>query len=140
MEERSNVLTGYDASEGALYVLFVAALALCKGSPKLFAIDNVDQTLNPRLARRLAKTLCDWMLEGKEERQVLMTAHNPAVLDGLPLENDRVRLFTVGRSNTGRTIVRRVEITQDILERVNKGWSISRLWLQGHLGGVPNNV
>jgi len=77
-------------------------------------------------------------LDGKAERQVLMTAHNPAVLDGLPLENDKVRLFTVGRSNTGRTVVRRVEVTPDILERVKKGWSISRLWMQGHLGGVPH--
>ncbi len=138
MSERSNILTGYDASEGALYVLFVAALTLCGGSPSLFAIDNVDQTLNPRLARRLAKTLCGWVLEGKTKRQVLITAHNPSVLDGLPLEDDRVRLFTVGRSNTGRTVIRRVEVTSEIMERVKKGWSLSRLWVQGHLGGVPN--
>ena len=138
MRERSNVLTGYDASEGALYVLFTAALALCPKSPQVLAIDNVDQTLNPRLARRLAEIVCEWILEGNAKRQILMTAHNPSVLDGLPLEDDRVRLFTVGRSNTGKSVIRRVEVTRDVMARVKKGWTLSRLWVQGHLGGVPN--
>jgi predicted ATPase len=47
MAEGRNVLTGYDASEGALYVLFVAVLALHDQSPDFFALDNADHGLNP---------------------------------------------------------------------------------------------
>ncbi len=63
MAEGRNVLSGADASEGALYVLFAAALALDKRAPRLLAVDNADHGLNPRLARSLIKHLCQWTLE-----------------------------------------------------------------------------
>src|SRR5207245_7765130 len=119
-----NILTGYDASEGALYVLFAAVLALHPKSPNIFAIDNVDQALNPRLARRLSELLCDWLLMKRQNRQALITSHNPSVLDGLPLTDDRVRLFTVDRDNRGRTMVRRVEITESLKEKARDGWTL----------------
>ena len=52
MAEGRNVLSAADASEGALYVLFAAVLALDDRAPGLLAIDNADHGLNPRLARR----------------------------------------------------------------------------------------
>ena len=55
MQKSRNELTAYDASEGALYVLFTAALCLLPQSPKIFAIDNLDQALNPRLVTSLTK-------------------------------------------------------------------------------------
>lgn len=138
MTDKRNVLTGYDASEGALYILFAAVLALHPKSPQCFAIDNLDQALNPRLARRLADSLCKWILGGKPERQVLFTSHNPAVLDGLPLRDNRVRLFTVDRDNRGHTVVKRVELTENLLAKAEEGWTLSRLWLNGLIGGVPD--
>jgi len=47
MSENRNTLSASDASEGALYILFYAVLALSPKSPGFFAIDNFDQTLNP---------------------------------------------------------------------------------------------
>jgi hypothetical protein len=138
MAEKRNVLTGYDASEGALYVLFAAVLALHPRSPTCFAIDNLDQSLNPRLAMRLAEAFCAWLLDSKGSRQALLTVHNPAVLDGLPLRDDRVRLFTVDRDNRGHTVVRRIELTRQLLARADDGWTLSRLWVNGLIGGVPN--
>ena len=138
MARDRNTLTGYDASEGALYILFAAVLALHPKSPEYFAIDNLDQALNPRLAKNLAEFLCRWILTAKPERQIMITAHNPAVLDGLPLTDDRVRLFTVDRNNRGHTIVNRVLVTENLLERARAGWTLSRLWMMGHIGGVPN--
>ncbi len=138
MAKRRNVLTGYDASEGALYVLFAAVLALHPRAPGLFAIDNLDQALNPRLSMRLAETLCEWLLESEDQRQVLITVHSPTVLDGLPLTDNRVRLFTVDRDNRGRTVVRRVEMTETLLAKAAEGWTLSRLWVNGLIGGVPN--
>jgi energy-coupling factor transporter ATP-binding protein EcfA2 len=139
MVEGRNVLSGYDASEGALYVLFLAVLAAHPQAPSMMAIDNADHGLNPGLAKNLMKGFADWILaDTKCERQVLITSHNPAVLDGLPLQNDAVRLFTVDRDNTGRTIVNRVEVTEKLLEMAKKGWTLSRLWTNKLIGGMPD--
>jgi len=137
MGDRRNSLTGYDASEGALYVLFAAALALLPDAPPVFAIDNVDQGLNPRLARAFIQQLCGWVLDAAD-RQVLMTTHNPLVLDGLPLDDDEVRLFAVGRSRKGRTTVTRIKVDLNQLQRDGELWTVSRLWVMGHLGGMPD--
>jgi len=139
MKGNNNHLTAYDASEGVLYVLFCAVLALSPNSPYCLAIDNLDQTLNPRLVLNLTRFLCKWITEGDDQRQIFVTAHNPAVLDGLSLQDDRIRLFTVDRNNLGHTEINRVTITQELLELSNKkGSPLSRLWVMGHIGGVPN--
>src|SRR6266852_1395776 len=137
MKKGRNFLSGYDASEGALYILFAAVLALHPKSPRLFAIDNVDQALNPRLAMRLSSAFCNWVLKSKAGRQVLLTSHNPAVLDGLPLRDDRVRLFTVDRDTRGHTVVKRVEPNEKLLGKEKDGWTLSRMWVNGLIGGVP---
>ena len=82
--------------------------------------------------------LCRWYLEAEEPRQILLTTHNPLVLDGLPLQDDRVRLFTVSRTNSGRTSVRPVVVDDSMLKKADQGWTLSRLWVMGHLGGVPD--
>ena len=139
MKDGYNHLSAYDASEGALYILFCAVLALSPNAPKCLAVDNLDQALNPRLILALTRFLSKWIVEGADKRQIFFTAHNPAVLDGLALQNDDIRLFTVDRNNRGHTEIRRVTITKELLElSAEKGWPLSRLWLMGHLGGVPN--
>ncbi len=137
MKSSRNELTAYDASEGALYVLFTAVLCLLPQSPKVFAIDNLDQALNPRLLASLTRKLSKWLKLGGNEKQLLFTAHNPAVLDGLDLTNDEIRLFAVERNSNGLTQIRRVTLTPE-LQHLNKDYPLSRLWLMGHLGAVPN--
>jgi hypothetical protein len=138
MDKKHNTLSGYDASEGALYVLFAMVLAGHAKSPRVFAIDNVDAALNPRLARSLMAHLCDWIIERPKPLQILLTCHNPIALDGLPIGNDAVRLFVVQRSARGATVVRRIELTQELQEKARDGKSLSQLWVDGYLGGVPN--
>ena len=138
MRKDQNVLSGYDASEGALYALFLAVVAGHEAGPALCAVDNADHGLNPRLARSLVEYLCQWYLEASRPRQILLTTHNPMALDGLPLQDERVRLFTVSRTSSGRTSVHRVVVDGHLLKKAKKGWSLSRLWVMGHLGGVPN--
>ena len=138
MRKDHNVLSGYDASEGALYTLFLAVISGHRHGPRLCAVDNADHGLNPRLARSLIAHLCAWYLDASRPRQILLTTHNPLVLDGLPLQDDRVRLFTVSRTSSGRTSVRRVEINDGLAKKAEQGWSLSRLWVMGHLGGVPD--
>jgi predicted ATPase len=136
MADGRNLLSAYDASEGALYVLFAAILAVHPDSPELLAIDNFDATLNPRLVRSLTAKLVDWSLIN--ERQLLLTCHNPLVLDGLPLQDERVRLFAVDRAFGGKTVITRVVVDEGLLGKAKEGWPLSRLWVTGHLGGMPN--
>lgn len=138
MARDRDTLTSYDASEGALYVLFAAALAALPGAPPLLAINNLDHGLHPRLARALMSRLSRWILSAPDQRQLLVTSHNPLLLDGLPLDDDDVRLFAVGRSRKGRTTVRRVHVELGDLQRDGEIWTVSRLWVTGSLGGVPD--
>jgi predicted ATPase len=137
MAKKRNKLTGYDASEGALYVLFAAVLALHSRTPLCLAVDNVDQALNPLLAKKVVGAICRWTI-GRNNRQWLITAHNPAVLDALPLQNPEVRLFAVDRDNNGQTRIKRIEINAELLRYAEQDWTLSRLWMNGILGGVPN--
>jgi hypothetical protein len=137
MNKSRNELTAYDASEGALYVLFCAALCLLPQAPKILAIDNLDQALNPRLLSKLTARLSNWLMYNDPDRQLLFTAHNPAVLDGLDLSDPEVRLFAVERNSNGLTVVRRIELSAK-LTKMNEQYPLSRLWMMGHLGAVPN--
>ena len=134
---RSSLLVS-EVNEGALYLLFIAVLCLHPAAPMLFALDNADHGLNPLLARHLMTTMCRWLLETDQPRQVLMTTQNPLVLDGLPLQDDRVRLFTVDRDNRGTTCFKRFQITEEHKKMAADGWTLSRMWVNGLIGGVPN--
>jgi energy-coupling factor transporter ATP-binding protein EcfA2 len=137
MNKSRNELTAYDASEGALYVLFCAVLCLLPQAPRILAIDNLDQALNPRLLSKLTARLGNWLMHNDPDRQLLFTAHNPAVLDGLDLSDPEVRLFAVERNSNGLTVVRRIEFSAK-LTKMNEQYPLSRLWMMGHLGAVPN--
>jgi len=151
MASKRKTLSAYDASEGALYVLFLVALASHPDSPSLFAVDNFDHALHPRLASRLMSLVSDGLSQ-METRQMLLTTHNPLVLDGLDLRDDRVRLFAVERARArendtaghrlveGETLVRRIILTPQLLEQVQQGWSLSRLWVMGRIGGIPEGL
>lgn len=137
MAPSRNTLTAYDASEGALYVLFTAILCLSPSSPSILAIDNLDSALNPRLVTRLVSHLSGWLQTADPDRQLLFTAHNPTVLDGLDLQDDEVRLFAVERNSAGHTTVRRIELSPE-LQELNQEYPLSRLWAMGNLGAVPS--
>lgn len=137
MRKNRNTLSASDASEGALYIIFYAVLALSSKAPGLFSIDNFDQALNPRMVSHITSKFCAWILSSVNSPQVLLTAHNAAVLDGLDLSNPEIRLFVVYRNNRGHTSVRRLEATPELVELNNK-YPLSRLWMMGQLGGVPD--
>jgi predicted ATPase len=138
MADGRNQISAYDASEGALYVLFALVLALHPKTPALFAVENLDQNMHPRLARATIRLFCNIMLKADPERQALLTTHNPLVLDGLDLRDDRIRLFTVDRNGQGATQIKRVQVDAKMLTAIEGGLSLSNLWIMGRLGGVPD--
>ncbi|MDO4418621.1 MAG: AAA family ATPase [Eubacteriales bacterium] len=139
MKENSNKLTAYDASEGVLYALFLMVLCLSENGPRVFAVDNIDQALNPRIVRNLVIHLHTWFAEMLTDKQILCTAHNPAILDGIDFSDDLIHLFTVDRDSKGLSRVSRVMITDAVQKKAReKGISMSQLWMEGYFGGVPN--
>ena len=135
MRKDRQTLTAYDASEGALYVLFLLVVA-SQPRQTIFAIDNFDQGLHPKLARHLTETVASKAV-ARGGPQLLLTTHNPMVLDALDLTDDRIRLFAVERAKTGQTVVRRIEVSESIITAAESGLTLSRLWLMGRLGAFP---
>jgi len=136
MRKGRNWLSAYDASEGALYVLFALILLHHPRAPRTFAIENIDHALHPRLARKLVEVMA---AQSKERgRQVLLTTHNPLVLDALDLRDDDVRLFTVDRDKHGHTLIRRLPFTAALEKAQASGLTLSQMWTRGLIGAVPN--
>lgn len=124
--------TGYDASEGALYVLFMLTLAMHPQGPAIFSVDSFDHALNPHLAKKMTEVFCQEII--KNGKTAFLTTHSPLVLDGLDIANDDIRLFAVDRNSKGHSQITRITVSPELLA---EGQSLSRLWINGRLGGVP---
>ncbi len=112
MAADKNIFSIENANEGALHVLFYLALLISDETPPFFAIDNIENALNPYLCRVLTKTLVE--LSKENGKQSLITTHNPAVLDGLNLHDDEQRLFVVRRNKKGHTVAKRIQLKPDV--------------------------
>lgn len=139
MKDKYNRLTAADASEGILYALFLMVLCLSEHGPKVFSVDNIDQALNPRLVKAIMHLLQEWFHELVPEKQIFCTAHNPVVLDSLDLFDDIVRLFVVDRNSDGLTSIQQIKITPELIQKSKANHiSLSQMWVDGYIGGVPN--
>lgn len=123
------------ANEGFLFVLFYIALMVSDDTPKIFAIDNIDTSLNPKLCTKIIKELV--RLAKKYEKQVFVTTHNPAILDGIDLGDDEQRLFVVSRNRTGHTRFKRITLKDKPKSSTNEELRLSEAFLRGYLGGLP---
>ncbi|MDP2904333.1 MAG: ATP-binding protein [Methylovulum sp.] len=134
-----NNLYAYDVSEGALYVLFILVLLLHKKSPSLFALDNVDNALNPGMVRGMMGHIVE-LLKDMPEKQILMTTHNPTTLDAVDLFNPQHRLFVVQRNKRGHTEINHIEpppgFTRETWVEKHGGMRLSEIWLSGAIGGL----
>jgi AAA15 family ATPase/GTPase len=134
MSKKNNVFAAENSNEGVLHILFYLALVISKKTPRFFAIDNIESSLNPKLCRVLMKILAELAIE--MDKQILITTHNPAILDGLNLHEDKQRLFIVKRSDEGYTQAERIKMKPDTNGQQLK---LSELWMRGYIGGLPNN-
>ncbi len=123
------------SNEGFLFLLFYFALFISDDTPEFFAIDNIDASLNPKLCRQLIKELVK--LAEKYDRQVIFTTHNPAVLDGLNLDDDEQRLFVIYRNKSGYTKAKRILKPKPLDGQ--KPVKMSEAFLRGYIGGLPKN-
>lgn len=129
--ETLNTFDQRSTNEGFLYLLFYLTLIISDKTPKFFAIENIDSSFNPKLCREIIKRLI--VLAKRYGKQIIATTHNPAVLDGLDLEDNDVRLYTVFRTVDGDTKADRVELKHKLTI------PLSEAWQRGYIGGLPNN-
>ena len=146
MHSRRKTLSVYDSSEGTLFLLFVAILLSHNDSPRMFSLDNVDSSLNPKMTRSLIETViettkksCDGNLSCGP-RQVFLTSHNPTSLDAFDLFDDIQRVFVVERNSDGHTVVNRLK-PRDGMSRqewyeAKNGRNLSQLWIDGEIRGA----
>lgn len=105
MKGGRNLLSAFDASEGTLYLTFVAALLAHEDTPNVLALDNVDGTLNPKLVRSLTAHLvsvCTDIEETPRHRQIFMTSHHPSALDSFDIFDKRQCIFIASRYEAGK--------------------------------------
>ena len=145
MANKRNMLSPYDASEGTLFLLFVATILAHAESPPIFALDNVDGTLNPAMVRSLVEHIvgvaCGELGDEKDAsiraRQVFLTSHNPTALDAIDLFESDQRLFVVSRNERGHTVFERIQpsskMTKERWIEAQHGRNLSQLWLDGRI-------
>ena len=123
------------ANEGFLFLLFYVTLFISPDAPAFFSIDNIDSCLNPKLCIALLRQIV--ALAKEYDKQVILTTHNPAVLDGIDLHDDQQRLLVVERNKAGHTRVRRVGPPKTSAGQTPV--SLSEAFMRGYIGGLPKN-
>lgn len=118
-------------NEGFLYLLFLLTLFNSEETPAFFSVDNIEASFNPGLCVKLVKELNKATL--KHNKQVILTTHNPFILDGLDLSDDSVRLFVARRDIDGHTRLERINYRED------RKMNLSELWMSGLIGALPDN-
>jgi AAA15 family ATPase/GTPase len=118
------------ANEGFLFSAFYFSLFSSRLTPRFFAVDNIDASLNPKLCQELMIRLT--RLAKSNGKQAILTTHNPAILDGLDLTDPEQRLFIVSRGRGGKTRVRQFD-KPDATKRTR----LSELFINGLVGGLP---
>jgi predicted ATPase len=97
--------------------------------PGLVIIEEPDTALNPALLGRFVELLRTYV-SGEHPRQVILTTHNPALLNFFKPEEVRV----VERDENGHTTVKRIP------EHVEKIWlddyGLGEVWLTNSFGGL----
>ena len=131
LAETINTFDQRSTNEGFLYLLFYLTLVISDETPRFFAIENIDTAFNPKLCREVTRRLTE--LARKHNKQIIATTHNAAVLDGMNINEDDVRLHVVRRTIDGYTITNRVILKE------NMTMSLSEAWLKGMIGGLPDN-
>ena len=133
--QNSKTIDQRSTSEGFLYLLFYFSLLISENTPNFFAIENVETSLNPKLCTKVTQVIVE--LAKKYNKQLILTTHNPAVLDGLNLDDPDQKLFVVFRNSEGHTTVK--NYSKPVPIRGEKTLKISESFLRGYLGGLPNN-
>jgi predicted ATPase len=134
IKRRSVVLDQLSTNEGFLFCLFYLVLFTSSNTPSAFAVENIENGLNPKLCEALVLKLKS--LGATYGKQAILSTHSPSVLDALDLDSPEEQLIAVDRNLDGHT---RINVIKKPRAVAGKTIRLSELFLQGHLGGIPRN-
>ena len=149
MHSSRNRLSVYDSSEGTLFLLFAALILSHPEAPRVFALDNVDNALNPKLTRKLVEQILSVVNLTSQHntswgaKQVFLTSHNPTALDAIDLFDDEQRVFVVQRNDKGHTTTERLKpkgLTRQDWQLAVNGRNLSQVWLDGDIPGAMGDL
>lgn len=123
------------SNEGFLFLIFYFSLFISSDTPKFFSIDNIDASLNPKLCSELIKILVK--LSKEFDKQVILTTHNPAILDGLDLSDPDQNLLVIYRNKLGHTKTKKITSPEPLPGQ--SPIKLSEAFLRGNIGGLPKN-
>lgn len=146
MHATRNQLSVYDSSEGTLFLLFAAIILSHPEAPRIFALDNVDSGLNPKLTRALVEQIIKTTNQTSTgeatlgARQVFLTSHNPTALDAFDIFDECQRVFVVSRNEKGHTLAKRLKppegMTREQWQIAKGGRNLSQVWLDEDIPGA----
>jgi predicted ATPase len=136
IKSRGISVTEASVNEGFLFVLFYLTLVCSESTPAVFAIENIDTALNPKLVEALMLRLD--VLSRKYNKQLIITTHNPAGLDALNLDDPEQSLLVVSRNPLGHTFARQYK--KPLAAKGASTYKISEAFLKGHIGGLPKGI
>jgi len=115
-------------SDGTLRVLAVAAAVLSAAQGSLVVIEEIDNGVHPSRA----KALLDSISEAAKMRslRVLLTTHNPALMDALPLEAIPDVVYCYRDPHNGDSCLARLQDLDNYAQLIAQG-SVGRLIQQG---------
>ncbi len=114
--------TGYDAallSDGTLRVLATAAAVLSAPEGSLVVIEEIDNGVHPSRVGHLLERLS--RIAGRRKLCILISSHNPALLDALPDDAVPNVMFCYRHPETGDSRLTRLEGIPDYPELVAQG-------------------
>ncbi len=123
----------YDASllsDGTLRVLAIAAAMLSAPEGSLVVIEEIDNGVHPSRARHLLERIR--ALAERRRLRVLLSTHNPAMLDALPDEAIPDVVFCYRDPETGASRLARMQDIPDVPELLAQG-SLGHLMTTGLL-------
>jgi predicted ATPase len=119
-------------NEGFFFILFYFTLLLSPNTPSFFAIDNIEASLNPKLCKKIMQEIIK--ISKEKNKQIILTTHNPIILDGLDLNDEEQSLIVVKRNDEGHTIAKSI-YNKNKSEKIK----LSESFMNGYFGGLPEN-
>lgn len=132
-ETFGNVKRSFDASllsDGTLRVLSIGAALLSAPEGSMVVVEEIDNGVHPSRAKHLLASI--QRIAKARELRVLMTTHNPALLDALPDDSIPHVLFCYRSPEDGSSQILRLSDKDDFPEIVSQG-SLGDLLTEGIL-------
>ena len=132
-ETFGGISTAYDAtnlSDGTLRVLSIAAVLFSAPEQSIVVIEEIDNGVHPNRAENLLKRISD--IAKLRHLRVLISSHNPALLDALPNEAIPETVFCYRSPHDGSSQLVRLRDIPDYPELIARG-TVGHLMTKGLL-------